>query len=223
MLDWHSLREDLADLVLARSCAGCEIPGTVLCADCWSSLTRDLIERDLTDGTTAIASTAYLGIGKAVVIAHKEHGWNALTPMLGILLARAITSITEAPVTLVAIPPHAHSIARRGTDPLADIVKAAIRSLREVGQPATRMPLLARARDEGSLKRLGRTARREAVTSSFVVASSRASALGEVVLVDDVITTGITLTEARRTLEVSGIFVRGAAAVASTPLRAGVR
>lgn len=223
MLDWRALREDLADLVLARTCAGCESPGTVLCSACWSALTRGLVDHELPDGTHALAGMQYRGIGKSVVLAHKEHGWNALTPMLGILLARAITAVTESPVALVPIPPHADSLARRGTDPLADIVDAAIRSLRAIGQPAARVPMLHRARDQGSLKVLGRQARREAVAFSFTVSPRRTRVRGSIVIVDDVITTGTTCAEARRALEFVGLSICGTAAVASTPLRAGLR
>ena len=218
MLDWRSLRTDLADLVLARTCAGCESPGTVLCEICWANLTRGLIAHDLPDGESALASTTYLGVGRNVIIAHKEHGCHALTPMLGILLARAVTSLTAEPVTLVPIPPHAHSLAVRGTDPLADIVGAAVRCLRSIGQPAAREPLLARAREGVSMKKLDRAARRESIESSFVVASRRRPHLGHLIVVDDVITTGTTITEARRALERGGLTVLGAAAVASTPL-----
>ena len=218
MLDWRSLRTDLADLVLARTCAGCESPGTVLCEICWAHLTRGLIEHDLPDGASALASTTYLGVGRSVIIAHKEHGCHALTPMLGILLARAVTSLTAEPVTLVPIPPHVHSLAVRGTDPLADIIGAAVRCLRSIGQPAAREPLLARTREGVSMKKLDRAARRESIESSFVVASRRRPHLGHLIVVDDVITTGTTITEARRAIERDGLTVLGAAAVASTPL-----
>ena len=218
MLDWRSLRTDLADLVLARACAGCESPGTLLCEICWAHLTRGVIEHDLPDGATALASTPYLGVGRGVIIAHKEHGCHALTPMLGILLARAVTSLTAEPVTLVPIPPHAHSLAVRGTDPLADIVGATVRCLRSIGQAAARESLLARAREGGSVKKLDRAARRESIESSFAVVSRRPQHRGHLIVVDDVITTGTTITEARRALERGGLAVLGAAAVASTPL-----
>lgn len=223
MNDMRALARDLADLVLARSCAGCEAAGTVLCPACWSHLTRGVIERSLPDGTVATASTDYLGIGTSVVIAHKEHGWHALTPMLGALLARAVTTLTAEPVSLVPIPPHSHALARRGTDPLADIVAATTRALRAVGQHAQCTPMLTRTHDAGALKLLGREERRLAVESSFALSSRTPSLTGRVILVDDVITTGITVTEARRTLERAGIAVHGVAAVASTPLRSGLR
>ena len=218
MLNWRSLRTDLADLVLARTCAGCASPGTLLCENCWAHLTRGMIEHGLADGESALASTTYLGVGRSVIIAHKEHGCHALTPMLGILLARAVTSLTAEPVTLVPIPPHAHSLAVRGTDPLADIVGATVRCLRSIGQPAAREPLLTRAREGGSVKKLNRAARRESMESSFVITLRRRPHLGHLIVVDDVITTGATITEARRSLEMGGLAVLGAAAVASTPL-----
>ncbi len=223
MIDMRSLARDLADLVLARSCAGCEAPGTVLCPACWSHLTRSVIERSLPDGTLATASTDYLGIGTNVVIAHKEHGWHALTPMLGVLLARAVTTLTADPVSLVPIPPHAQALARRGTDPLADIVTATTRALHSVGQHAQCRPVLMRRQDAGALKLLGREERRLAVQSSFALSPRTPGLTGRVIIVDDVITTGITVVEARRTLEQAGIAVHGVAAVASTPLRGGLR
>ena len=222
MLDWRSLRTDLADLVLARTCTGCENPGTVLCENCWTHLTRRPIERDLPDGTFAFASTSYLGVGRNVIIAHKEHGCHALTPMLGILLARAVTSLTADPVTLVPIPPHAHSLAVRGTDPLADIVGAAVRYLHSIGQPAIHQPIIKRTREGSSVKKLDRAARRESVESSFAVTLRRRPHSGQLIVVDDVITTGTTITEARHALEQGGLRVCGAAAVASTPLRAAL-
>ncbi len=219
MLDWHTLRTDLADLVLARSCAGCEAPGSVLCAACWAYLTRGVHERQLPDGAVARASTDYLGLGKSVVIAHKEHGWHALTPMLGALLARAVTSVTAETVTLVPVPPHANALARRGTDPLADIVTEATRALRAIGQSASASTLLVRTRDSGPLKVLGREQRRLAIESSFALTDRRMRIRGQIVVVDDVITTGITVTEVRRTLERAGYQVAGIAAVATTPMR----
>jgi predicted amidophosphoribosyltransferase len=223
MLDWRALRTDLADLVLARSCAGCDAAGSVLCADCWAQLTRGVHRHDLPDRTTAVASIEYLGIGKSVVIAHKEHGWNALTPMLGTLLARAVTTITAEPVTLVPIPPHARSVARRGTDPLADIVGEAVRALRSIGQSASRASLLTRTRDAGAMKELGREQRRHAVASSFAAVASSRMNPGQVIVVDDVITTGTTLAEALQTLERAGMYAHGSAAVARTPLLRGRR
>ncbi|MEY4136794.1 MAG: hypothetical protein RL205_922 [Actinomycetota bacterium] len=223
MIHFRSLGTDIADLVLARSCAGCEAPGSVLCGACWSHLTRRLVERDLPEGFTAVAATEYLGIGASIVIAHKEHGWNALTPMLGALLARAVTSVTSEPVTLVPIPPHAHSRARRGTDPLADIVAAAERALHGIGQHAEKSSMLVRARDAGSLKLLSRDMRQQAVQSSFSVDTRKARSSGALVIVDDVITTGVTVAEAQRTLESHDLAVTGIAAVASTPLRGSLR
>jgi predicted amidophosphoribosyltransferase len=215
-----SLAADLADLVLARTCAGCETPGSVMCAACWAHLTRSIHVRDLPEAFVAHAATDYLGIGKSVVIAHKEHGWNALTPMLGILLARAVTSITGDSVTLVPIPPHADSLARRGTDPLLDIAESAVRVLRSIGQAAEVERCLARTRDAGSLKLLGRDQRAIAVRSSFRVDEVPVRAGYRRILVDDVITTGVTASEALRTLEAGHRPALAAACVATTPLHA---
>jgi predicted amidophosphoribosyltransferase len=93
-----------------------------------------------------------------------------------------------------------------------------VRCLRSIGQPAAREPLLARTREGVSMKKLDRAARRESIESSFVVASRWRPHLGHLIVVDDVITTGTTITEARRALERGGLTVLGAAAVASTPL-----
>jgi predicted amidophosphoribosyltransferase len=93
-----------------------------------------------------------------------------------------------------------------------------VRCLRSIGQAAARESLLARAREGGSVKKLDRAARRESIESSFAVVSRRPQHGGHLIVVDDVITTGTTITEARRALERGGLAVLGAAAVASTPL-----
>jgi len=170
---------------------------------------------------------------RAALVAHKERRAWALGRPLGDLLAGAVASLLTAsgaapvPVLLVPVPSRASSVRARGVDATGRLVGFAARSLRRRGLAARRVGLLAvrpGVRDQGELGAAGRLA--NVVGGMRVRPRPRAAlpALGpvHVVVCDDVVTTGATLREAQRALEVAGVPVLGLAAVAATPRRAAL-
>ena len=112
----------------------------------------------------------------------------------------------------------AATVRTRGHDPLLRITKAAVRSLRRQGidaRTAGALRVVGRPDDQAGLSAERRTANLDGV---FGVRSRWAETLIDqpVLLVDDVITTGSTLTEACRALETGGIPVLGCAVLAAT-------
>jgi predicted amidophosphoribosyltransferase len=108
-------------------------------------------------------------------------------------------------------------VRRRGHDPLRGLVEAAVRRLRADGVPLTMVDAL---RQRGRVAdQAGLTAGRRAANLRGAI-EARADVAGRrVVLVDDVVTTGASLTEAARALRAAGADITGAATLAATPRR----
>lgn len=226
------LRDELADLFLGSRCVGCQAGGRPLCAECvplLSGTPRRAVPRPLQVGLPATwATVPYEGVPRAAIVAHKEDGVGALAAPLGAALAAAVRASMgpsmgseRSAVTLVPIPSARRTIRRRGHDPLARITRHAAVTLRRSGHLVRIRPivrLVRRVADQAGLDAAGRQAN---LDGAFEVVPLRISLQdwGNVIVVDDVITTGSTLVEARRALVRAGIPVHGAAVIAATTRR----
>ncbi|WP_156119336.1 MULTISPECIES: ComF family protein [Modestobacter] len=234
----------LADLVLPRSCAGCARPGDVLCPACRGRLTRPRLaepRRHPPGFPPTVAAGAYAGPVRPAVLAFKEHGRAELAGPLGTALALAVGVVlagaagpASAPVVLVPVPSSAAAVRQRGRDHVRELADRAVVELRAAGVPARTAPVLGRLRGRAGRTRdsagLDAAARRANLAGRFRVlpaghgAWAGVSAGSRLVLVDDVVTSGATLTEGARALaEVGGTPGRDtpvvAAVVAATPRR----
>lgn len=229
------------DLMLGGRCATCERPGSVLCPPCRDLLPREaLLARGPTRPTPCPADFpltwavgGYDGPLRSVLLAHKEHGQQALAQPLGELLALALDGLLStarpvvSPVVLVPAPSRPAATRARGRDPTAALVRPAARVLRAGGRDVQVASLLATRSglvDQAELDSSGRAANLHhslRVRTSVVRAlARRAPRIAGVVICDDVVTTGATLAEAARALRAVGLPVLGAATVAATRRRA---
>lgn len=99
---------------------------------------------------------------------------------------------------------------------VADLGRISARLLRRIGLEASVVPCLGlrrRVRDQAGLSA---TERAENLRDALTV---RRVPHGSVVLIDDIVTTGATLTEAVRVLSRAGVEVVGAATVAHRPIK----
>lgn len=213
----------IADLFLGRTCSGCAQPGTLLCTNCTPFLLPEPEIHEYLIHTgygwlPAAHALTYRGVVRTVLFTYKDHRVPELSRVLSPALASAISALREhanlAPtVRLVPIPSRASALRRRGFDPT--------RVLLDRVQRAEHLPRsvvahwLIDQRGSGASKRLGRTARVRASKDAFRT-SPRIRPGTEVILIDDIITTGSTVSEAARTLELAGVSVRGVAAIAYT-------
>ncbi|TFV60150.1 UNVERIFIED_ORG: ComF family protein, partial [Bacillus sp. AZ43] len=103
----------LADLVLPRTCAGCGVPGAVLCPRCAALLARPTVAapRRVPWGFPPTAAAgAYAGPVRPAVVAFKERGRSELAVPLGAALALAVAAVVRAvpdpprQVLLVPVP-----------------------------------------------------------------------------------------------------------------------
>jgi hypothetical protein len=118
-------------------------------------------------------------------------------------------------VLLVPVPSARGAVRARGHDPARRIALAAAGALRRSGVPARVAAVLRQRRAVADQSGLGSRQRLENLAGALQVAAGGAGLLGDgpVVLVDDLITTGASLTEAARAVT---------AAVYATPAREGM-
>lgn len=205
----------LLDLVLPLECGGCGAPGTRWCDACGLTLAVQpgepvIITPRLNPGVPVFSLGRYAGTRRAAIVAMKEHGRTDLVGPLAVAvgegLARLVAwGIVEVPLTLVPAPTRAASSRRRGGDPVTALARAAALPGATV-VPALRM----RAFTRDSVG-LSASARQRNIAGRVRV---RSDVRGEVVLVDDVVTTGATGCESVRVLHTAGAQVAAMLAVA---------
>lgn len=154
--------------------------------------------------------------GRAVV-AFKERSVRRLAGPLGAMLARSVRDLladvdppADLPIWLVPVPSRRAARRERGADHAEVLAGRAAAQLRRAGIPANRFPALRHVRTSRDQLGLDRTQRRANVAGTL---GARAAPPGLVLVVDDVTTTGATLTEAVRALRAAGVRVEGAATV----------
>lgn len=209
---------DLLDLVLPRSCAGCGAPGRTLCAACRLLLAspRAHTPTPAPPGLPRlVAASSYDGPVREVLLAHKERGRLGLARPLGAALAASLLLLDLPPrVVLVPVPSSRAAVRQRGHDHARRLASAAARRAPGAGVSTLLVPAR-RVADQAGLDAGARAA-----NLSGALRARRALAGLPVVVVDDVVTTGATLTEAARALRAVGADVVGAAVVAATTRRA---
>jgi predicted amidophosphoribosyltransferase len=226
-----ALLAELADLLLPRTCAGCGLPGAVLCPSCARLLARPHLAapRRFPPGfPPTVAAGPYAGPVRDAVIAFKERGRAELARPLGTALALAVAGVLAGlrgpppgPVLLVPLPSSAAALRTRGRDHVRELSDVAAAELRAAGLPVSEGRLLRRRGRIRDSAGLSADERRANLSGSFVPRAGGAAG-AVLVLVDDVVTSGATLTEAaavlgrdRRTGDVPVL----AAVVAATPRR----
>jgi predicted amidophosphoribosyltransferase len=218
------------DLLLGGTCAGCSRPGPSLCSRCGVALEvlpHRVAPTPAPPGLPpTFAVTAYDGVAKLVLLAHKEQGRLSLARPLGRALALscfAVLTTIASPsrvdgLRLVPVPSVPSRIRDRGHDPLLRVTRECRRALRAAGVPAAVYPLLRPAREVEDQSGLSAAARLENLAGAFDVTAHR-SREGPVIVVDDIITTGATAAEATRALTRTGADVVGVAVIAATARR----
>ncbi len=234
----------LADLVLPVRCAGCaRADEGDLCFTCMEALAA------LTPHVAApspppvglppcVALGGYGGPLRAILLAYKEKGRHRLASPLGDQLARGVAaSVVRAglpirtPVILIPVPSTAAAVRARHGDHMLRLAKRAASQLNRRDWPtAIARPLAARPRVDSS--HLSAAERALGAQHAFRVrvgragkAANAANAGAFLVAIDDVLTTGATLSALANSLAEHGVPVDAAVTLAATrrkfPVNAG--
>lgn len=199
------LLDTLLDLLAPTRCAGCELPGAVLCARCRAACASidarwacprcgapygfltctECWDRELEFEAAIALGVLERPISRAVTL-YKDANERRLATEFGRLLATALEPWAGWGGCVVPIPASRAAIRRRGFDH-ADLLAHAL--ARELDLPCTHALVHVRALDQRGLSRTQR-----GVNAAGSLAPAAGVAVPDrVILVDDVLTTGATL------------------------------
>lgn len=227
-------------LAIPVDCVCCGEEDTALCSSC-SSRIRQLTRRPfraeggapaLVDVSGAImlpvvAAGVYRDELAQSLLSFKRYGQRQLRESLGRALAAAVGAGTAGGggLLLVPVPTSTAAYVKRGFSPVHLLLKEAARQLPGLAV----VDVLRKDRPSGlqapagpgrlgGQKGLGRGARSQRVRGSMrIKLRARSRVVGRpCIIVDDVLTTGATISEAARALHQAGAKVRGAVVLAAT-------
>ncbi|MDT5255981.1 MAG: hypothetical protein QOD10_1061 [Mycobacterium sp.] len=209
----------MLDLILPLECGGCGAPSTRWCDACAIQLSvaagqPHVVSPRIDPQVPVFALGRYAGTRRRAILAMKEQGRSDLVAPLARALAvgvhRLLTwGMVETPLTIVPAPTRRSAARRRGGDPVARLARAAVAGHPDVTVvPALRLKAL--ARDSVGL---GTSARERNIAGRVLLCGQRPRT--EVVIVDDIVTTGATARESVRTLRAAGIPVAAVLAIAA--------
>ncbi|CAN5563775.1 ComF family protein [soil metagenome] len=208
----------MLDLVLPLECGGCGAPATHWCDACAAALRVDhpqVISPRLDPGVPVFALGRHAGARRQAIVALKEDGRTDLIPPLAHALAIGIHrllvwGILDLPLTVVPAPTRRLAARRRGGDPVTKLASRAVR-----GHPAIAMAPVLRlkgsARDSVGL---GVSARQHNLEGRVRTVGGTLPDDADVLLIDDIVTTGATASESVRVLRAAGANVAGVLAIA---------
>jgi predicted amidophosphoribosyltransferase len=209
----------MLDLILPRECGGCGAPSTRWCDACAAELSvpaeqPHVVNPRIDPRVPVFALGRYAGARRQAILALKEHGRADLVAPLACALAVGLHRLlswgmAETPLTIVPAPTRRSAARRRGGDPVTRLARAAVAGHPDVTVVAA-LRMKALARDSVGL---GSSARERNIAGRVLLRGARPRT--EVVIVDDIVTTGATARESVRTLHAAGIRVAAVLAIAA--------
>ncbi len=212
----------MLDLILPLECGGCGAPSTRWCDACATELSvgadKPLVVNPRVDPQVPVfALGRYAGARRQVILAMKERGRGDLVAPLSRALAIGVHQLVvwgmvETPLTIVPAPTRRSAALRRGGDPVTRMARLAAAAAPERPDISVVQALRMKALARDSMG-LGTAARERNIAGRVLLRG--APPRTEVVLADDVVTTGATARESVRILQAAGVRVAAVLAIAA--------
>lgn len=209
----------MLDLVLPLQCGGCGASATRWCDACARELLTGadepfVVSPRVDPQVPVFALGRYAGSRRQAILALKERGRGDLVVPLAQGLAvgvhRLLTwGMVDTPLTLVPAPTRRSAARRRGGDPMTRVAEAAVAAHPDICVSAG-LRMRALARDSVGLDT---SARERNIAGRVRMRGQRPRT--EVMVVDDIVTTGATARESVRVLQAAGVPVAAVLAIAA--------
>ena len=189
------------DLLLPRQCLGCGANGTYLCERCADRAERPRPELPPESGPLSgvLAPFAYTGVAREAARRLKYRGARALAPDMARPMTRELALAAAPPFALAPAPLHPKRLRERGYNQAELLARETARAL---NAPLLRGAIM-RVRDTPPQVSMANLAERSAnMRGAFAPAHPVEG--GTVIVVDDVATSGATLTAAAQALREAG-------------------
>jgi predicted amidophosphoribosyltransferase len=209
------------DLVLPLQCGGCGAASTRWCDACAKEMAvrpdePHLISPRVDPGVPVFSLGRYAGARREAIVAVKEHGRADLVRPLAVALRAGLIQlltwgVVDIPLTIVPAPTRRWAATRRGGDP---VTRVAVAATSRHGGVTVVQALRTRALVADSVG-LSSADRQSNIAGRVKVVRPLSKTAGEVLVVDDVVTTGATARESVRVLQTAGAAVVAVLAVAN--------
>lgn len=200
--------EDLLSFIFPEHCVGCDREGGALCAICERTITT---KATALSGTTAVLFDYQNPLVKKAIWALKYHRRRMLGRYFGTALYREFFKqlmkggkhVGEE-IVLLPIPGSKKALTTRGYNHAAIIAEAIAKCGQADGMriSAPRNVLYKKREVMQQVKARGKVKRAQNVANAFNIRDGEKLFGKTVILIDDVITTGATMSEARRVVKV---------------------
>lgn len=220
---------NLSDLIFPSRCIGCSQLGISICSNCRGSWHPHIYLREVSVAGSSypvVSSVQYSPVASRVLLSAKESNIAAADKLLIDAISHSLSHFVKrfGGTTLVVIPSRRSATRKRGRNFLGEITSEVARiSENKISFIDTQLLVHSRGvKDQSALnsrQRLSNVSGALVVPSKFKSRFSDGN-IGPLIIVDDLITTGATLTEAIRALLAAGFEVKGAVTGAvAKPLR----
>ena len=207
--------KSLTDLIFPSRCIGCSQLGISICSTCRKSWHSHIYHRNikvLDKSYPVISAIEYSPIASRVLLRAKEANQEAADQLLVNAVSHSLRYFLKnfGFGDLVAIPSRRSATRKRGRDFMQEITGSVAKN-----ESIKSLQILQHQRAVRDQSQLNSQQRRRNIEGAFstsfnLVEEPDSGNIGPLIIVDDLVTTGATLTEAIRALRTAGFPVLGA-------------
>lgn len=195
----------IKELLFPVHCFGCNALGIEICSKCRRNWNPHFYVQTI-ESLTVYSSIRYSTVAKSILLGAKENSLRIADELIIDALVNAVHRLPTPVIrraVMMPIPGSKRAIRKRGRDFIADITKEVSG---RTGVPAIQgMKVSRRLLDQSGLSAVDR---KRNIYQAFDFVGENID--GEILLVDDLVTTGATLLEAKRALNDRGFAVNRA-------------